>query len=338
MIAREPLDRLDAFDDYVSCFTDATLWQPYVQEVCSRHGQTTPRTIRVGIPGSFPTFIVDDKWVVKFFGRLFNGAESFEAELQASQLLEPMLTIPTAALVAQGRLFPDGPGWHWPYLIFQFVHGVSIGEVRTQVDDTQWHMLARYLGKVTRRLHQLILKNGPAFPPHWDPYLEFLEVQAAGCKQYHQEWKALPPNLIEQIDTFMVPPSELVDQTMTPHIIHADLTADHILGRLDADQWTSLAIIDFGDARVGNLWYELVALHLDLFRGDKRLLATFLDAYALDTQLGATLPLKAMTMTLLFPFDVLRPLLDQYPAARALSSLDELAALLWDVHTPGLTG
>jgi hygromycin-B 7''-O-kinase len=38
-------------------------------------------------------------------------------------------------------------------------------------------------------------------------------------------------------------------------------------------------LIDFGDAMVGDLHYELAALHLDLFDCDKRLLRQFLDHY-----------------------------------------------------------
>ena len=50
--------------------------------------------------------------------------------------------------------------------------------------------------------------------------------------------------------------------------------------------WTSLAIIDFGDARIGDIYTELNALHLDLFARDKRLLSAFLDAYGMDPWLA----------------------------------------------------
>ena len=49
----------------------------------------------------------------------------------------------------------------------------------------------------------------------------------------------------------------------------------------------------------GDLLYELAALHLDLFAGDPRLLAAFLDAYGLPAAQRADLPRKALATALL---------------------------------------
>jgi len=44
-----------------------------------------------------------------------------------------------------------------------------------------------------------------------------------------------------------------------------------------------------------------------------------------------------MSMTLLFPFGV-GPLIRAFPAAAHVTSLDELAQLLYDPESPGLAG
>ena len=66
-----PLAGLDTLDGYRSSFIDPVLWRPFVEQVCARHGLPC-RAIRPGLAGSFPTFIVERHWVVKFFGRLFD--------------------------------------------------------------------------------------------------------------------------------------------------------------------------------------------------------------------------------------------------------------------------
>ena len=64
-----PLDGLLKIGKYRRLFTDAAFWTPFVREVCLRHGLMPCENVRVGIPGSMPAFIVEDRWLVKFFGK-----------------------------------------------------------------------------------------------------------------------------------------------------------------------------------------------------------------------------------------------------------------------------
>ncbi len=57
-------------------------------------------------------------------------------------------------------------------------------------------------------------------------------------------------------------------------------------GSWDGERWQTWALVDFSDARVGDLLYELVALHIDLFQLDTRLLRAFLEAYGSPWQGG----------------------------------------------------
>ncbi len=331
------LDVLNAIDGYRRRFMDLGIWEAYVRQVCSRHFSTPAGQVRPGLAGSFPTFIVDERWVVKFFGRLFDGGLGFEAELQAGRLLAADPSIPAPAILASGSLSAETAGWPWPYLIYEFIPGVSFGEVYGQVTREEKLALARRLGEVVRRIHRLPLAGSGRFPPTWNAYLSFLRAQRLACAANHRLWGSLPERLVEQIDGFLLPVEELVDLWAAPHLIHADLTGDHLLGRLEGGRWTTLGLIDFGDAMTGSLFYELVALHLDLFRGDKRLLRAFLDAYGLDKSLYRDFAARAMSATLLHRFDVLVLVFqDPGPQVREISSLEELASLLWDVDAPGI--
>jgi hygromycin-B 7''-O-kinase len=323
------LDLMDDLEQYSRLFTDLEMWTPYVRHALARHalleeGAVEHLAVRTGVPGTCPTFIAGERWVVKFFGRLFDGAASFAAEREAGRLAGGDPQIRTARLVAQGEL---GEGsWPWPYLVFEYIPAGSIGEVMPHLVFAERLRAARDLGEMIRRLHALPLESSTVFPNNHTAHLHLLEAQRVGAAERHQQWGCLPRRLTEQIASFLPPAEALVDAQRPPHLIHADLTRDHLLGRLENGRWTSLALIDFGDAMTGGLPYELGALHLDLFQGDARLLAAFLDAYQLPHQQRAGLPCKALAAALLHRFNLFEDLREQ---AAAVESLEALAEKVW---------
>jgi hygromycin-B 7''-O-kinase len=329
----DPLQALETLDGYRRSFTDATLWSPYVRQVCQRHGLELCAKVRAGLPGTYPTFIVDDRWVVKFFGRLFDGGLAFETEYEADRLIKQDCTIPAPPVIASGQLLGEAARWVWPYLIFEYIPGISLGEVYARVSLEDRLSIAGGLGHLARRLHNLPLENSAIFPPRWEAYRDFLNERYRRCHDDHLGWGTLPEHLVEQIDNFLPPLDELVDFSLAPHLIHADITHDHLLGRLDGGRWTTLGLIDFGDARVGDIFYELIALHLDVFDCDKRLLREFLQAYGYLP--SPDFPRRALSMTLLHQFNVLEPVARLYPQIRDLVSLGQLENLFWGVEENG---
>ncbi len=325
-----PLARLETLDGYRQHFMDPTLWRPYVIAVCARHGLAPCERVSAGLPGTCPAFAVEQRWLVKFFSRLFDGGASHAAEREANRLLPRDGSIPAPAVVATGDLFLSEvapTGWPWPYLVYEFIAGVSIGEVWEQMADAERLAVARNLGQLARRMHALPLGGSAVFPDTWDVYVNFLAEQAANATQAAREWACLPERLIAQIASYMSPPAALIEPGARAHLIHADLNGDHLLGRLEGGRWTTLGVIDFGDAMVGSLYYEVVALHLGLFRRDRRLLRAFLDAYGLPAPARRDFPAKAMTAALLHRCNVLVDV----PALGQAESLQQLAVKLWDV-------
>lgn len=313
------------------------MWAPYVLQVCQRHGFGC-RTLSPGLPGTFPTFIVEldpegfqrpfESVVVKFFGPLFNGGDSFRIERDVGYWLEQQtLAIPSPAILAEGQLDAD-----WCYLIFEHVHGVSIGQVRDQLSQGDWLSVARQMGEYMRMLHALTVDRlaelSPASQPSWDGYASFLIKQRTCAKANHRTWNDLPTHLLDQIEGFLLPVEQLVDLSSSPHLIHADLTADHLLGSLVTNNWQTLAIIDWGDAMTGNLLYELVALHLDLFRSDRYLLYNCLDTYNLPQFYCQDFPRKALSVVLLHQFPMPAWV---YAPHRDARTLQELAERLFSV-------
>jgi hygromycin-B 7''-O-kinase len=333
-ISSDRLLPLEDHDSYCRLFMALELWEPFVRHVCAIH-RLDCHAVRPGLAGTFPTFLVDDRWVVKFFGRHFNGGLSFRIEQELARLIQSEKGIPAAQVVGSGELFPADQGWRWPYLIFTQIPGASLGELYDLIAIEDRLKIATEMGGITRLLHQMSLQDSIVFKPDWSNYLSFLKRQRQVCVPKHAASGRIPHHLLDQIKAYLFPVEHWLDRLASPHLIHADLTRDHLLGNLVHGVWVTGGLIDFGDAMVGDIYYELAALHLDLFTADKRMLASFCKAYRMDPADNSFVH-KAMTAALLHQFDVISPLFERYPKLKHYSSLEELASYLWDVNLPGI--
>lgn len=323
------LGALQSDAGYRAHFMDAVFWLPYVQQVCQREGLTDNPDVGTGLAGTFPTFLVNKRWVIKFFGTNFGGDLAFQSELGANTLISTVQGFPAPALLHVGQLFPNPTDWPWPYLVFEFVTGVSVGEVFEQVGRADKRLMAAWLARVTLQLHKIQPPENSVHPQARAAYSALLRDRYPRCKQIQQDRGTLPAHLVEQIDAWLPSLAELLEPAGGLCLIHADLTTDHVLGELEANSWTSRHLIDFGDAMIGDFHYELIALHLDLFRGDSSLLGHYLDVYGLDDTIRERLPKRAMALALLHQFDVLTPLATHMPGVSDVDSLDDLTASIW---------
>jgi hygromycin-B 7''-O-kinase len=324
--------------EYAGRFTDAAYWRPYVEAVCARHGLGPGGEIRAGLPGTNAVFLVDGRYAVKLYTDLFGGATSYPAERDLYGWFAGHPGLPVPALVAQGDLFPPGEGWPWPYIVTTVVPGASYGETAAGVAYADKLALAAFLGGVCRTLHGIRWPGTPALPARWEPFFAFLAARRGACVADHRAWGTLPARLIAGIDAYLPPLADLVDTNGPPCLLHADLNADHVLGGFRDGHWRPTGIIDFGDARVGDLTYELPALHLGLFHADKQLLRAWLAAYGQVAAWDDRWIRRAMSMSLLHQFDVLVDVFRNLPAAHEVGNLRELATLLWDLDAPGMAG
>jgi hygromycin-B 7''-O-kinase len=322
---------------YAAHFMDHTLWEPYVRQVCDGP-EFDCYTIRPGVPGTYPTFMVELKskrfqqpreWVVvKFFGPLFDGVGSFRIERDMGRWLEAQsLPIPSPAILAEGQLNQD-----WQYVIFEHVAGVSIGQALDKLSKDDRLSVASQMGEYMHCLHTLTADpkgNLPMpIPPSLERFTSFLQQQCRTCLTHHQTWNDLPAHLFDQLEEFVLPAEQLIDFSASPYLIHADLTADHLLGRFVNDRWQTLSVIDWGDTMTGNLFYELVALSLDLFQGDKQMLHACLEAYQLPDFYQQDFSKKALSMVLLHQFPMPARF---YAPYQHVQSLQELAECMFAV-------
>jgi hypothetical protein len=338
--------RMDSDRAYYSAhFMDPAVWEPLVQQVCLRHGLKSKR-LDPGVAGTFPTFLVEleavsdessnKAVVVKFFGPLFDGAGSFHIEKEIGYWLDQhTLPVHSPAILPAGHLDRG-----WSYLIFECVHGDSILKVRQHLSAHAWEVVARQMGSFLKALHTVSTGCIPGIrnsteSQSWSDFITFLDHQRDHCLANHQLWCDLPAHLLPQLPDYLLPVEQLIDLSSSPHLIHADLTADHLLGYLSGtptlpptSEWNTLAIIDWGDARIGNILYELVALHLGLFQADKQLLKICLDCYGLPDFYQQDFARKALCMLLLHQFPMPARVYAPFMHAR---NLNEIAQALFEL-------
>lgn len=104
--------------------------------------------------------------------------------------------------------------------------------------------------------------------------------------------------------------------------------------------WEPLYIVDFADACVGDRTYELIPIHVSLFRCNKDALVTFLKSYASHAGLPVeavwgppqTFSYRLMCYTLLHVQDALRTVWEFRPELRRCSTLTELQDKLWGIN------
>jgi len=313
--------------EYVRCFTNPAYWHTYIAAICVRHGLGDYTIVRAGLPGTNPVFIVNEIYAVKLYSDLFDGQYSFSVEREVYRLIATQPDIPAPALVAAGELFGADSGWPWPHIVTQVIPGLSMSEV--QLSDVDRSATLAWLGPLMQRIHALPLRETGPLPQTWEAFVQFLTAQRAEVVNNHRRWGALPTHLIDQIEGYLPALTELVGLEERPVLLHSDLTSDHVLGRNVAGRWQPSGIIDFGDAKVGDRMYELVPLHLSICHSNGHLLRTFLDAYGFDQALQRNFVRRAMSMTLLFEFNICSEIFKDVPAAASVNTLEELAELLW---------
>jgi hygromycin-B 7''-O-kinase len=276
---------------------DADYWEPYVTEVLLRNRLPKAR-LDAPFVGTFPTFLVGN-FVVKLFGETFEGAARYKVELALHELLADHPEIPAPGLVATGDLFEDEH--RWPYLITQRISGVAVREA--DLGKTEAAEIASRLGEITARLHQL------SPPPVVDDPLRMLQLRGNATERLRGF--GLPEHLVEQV------PDYLEDAPDPGVLVHADITADHVL--VDAGQL--VGVIDWGDALLADPYYELVAVYLDALRGQSALLERFLDGYSWKP--SDDFPRRALQGVLEFEFNAI----DNVRRLNDLDSIDSLDVL-----------
>jgi hypothetical protein len=309
--------------EYGARFVDLAFWRPYVELIAGTHGLPGGE-IAMGEPGTFPTFILGRSRVVKLFGAPFDGLRCCAVERAVADLLANAgLAIPIPAVIAAGVLSRD-PDWR--YLVTAFIPGEPFAAAGPHLDAAARRDVAGALGRVMRPVHDLPIPPGTALGTGWSDWAAFVEDQRRGAAERHRRWGSLPERLLAQVDGYVA--GYRVPAALPPSLVHADLHDHHLIGAAGGAGWAIRGLIDWGDARLGDRFYELPALHLGLFHGDRAMLRAFLETYGWPDHRSDAFVRRAMTMTLLHEFNVLDGV-GSLVDVDTIASLDDLADALW---------
>jgi len=237
------------------------------------------------------------------------------------------------------------------YIVTTFVGGTPIKEMARLLTRDEEVMLARDLGLLLGRLHHSMKPKGTCQRDlAYAEWKIFISHRRQNC--YHDlkyRWNSMPDHLLAQLDTYL--PAHLIEFIGPDELsfIHCDIIRDHVLlTKNENGDWRISGLIDLGDARYGDPFYELAALHTNLFLCDREVLARLIEGYTEGMKLykdssedvGFTrwdFCYRAMVYLLLYEFNQFenipkqRGIFVRFPQYKQLATLEELAVKIWDV-------
>ncbi len=319
-------------DEYERSLTDAAFWAPYAKAALRLSGLPDEGEVRTHFPTTHVAALVNGDYLVKLHYEGWFGEDAFQTEREAYTLLA-RAELPIPELLAEGALYDDG--WRWPFLVMTAMHGRSLRELDGAATPADLERIAAWLGATLRRLHAVPTKDGERISH--EIYVDLIQVREQRCHRDHQLWGSLPAHLVEQVRDYIWASRKLIDpERETPVFLHGDLHAGNVFAAGEPGALEPAGVVDFDDAYEGDPHYDLVAIHVTTFGADKGLLRRFLDGYGWR-ELDKRWSRRMMALTLAHDHDMIQPLAERHPdALAAAGSLDDLAALLWDLDQPGI--
>jgi hygromycin-B 7''-O-kinase len=183
--------------------------------------------------------------------------DAFDAEVRVTQALQGRLPAPVPAILETGEL--DA----WRYLISAHVPGVQIEAVLPSLDAADLERIAAELGQFMRAFHAVTV---PGFERPFGPWRRYLEQRLAGARELHRS-RGVDPARVEQIVAFLADNAPALRSLGPPELVHADLTAEHVMLARAGGRWRLSGVLDLADAMVAPAELDLVAPFVELFRG-----------------------------------------------------------------------
>ncbi len=245
---------------YAQVRADAEFWRPHVSEIAKRHGLSMGSTYEPTYGNATnAVFFVGDA-IVKIYTPYFHGREAKGMEPAVLQNLALDPTIPVPKLRVSSELFAGSSDWNWPYIVMSRVPGRVLETDWADLStDTRQRLLSE-LGAIVSKVHKVApsAELGEIFRKVWPQgFAGFLQRQLEAL-QLSPELSVLPiADEIRAMQIGSVGPA-------WPVVLHGDLEPSHVFW--DGEHVT--AVIDFGDAKLGDPLYDFVALRLGM--SDKR--------------------------------------------------------------------
>ncbi|HEU4322651.1 MAG TPA: aminoglycoside phosphotransferase family protein [Roseiflexaceae bacterium] len=242
-------------------------WLPVLEQIRDRHGLPAGPWRRIARAKNV-VFALGERWIVKLVPPVW--LPDARREAAALRLVAGRLPVATPELVAEEER--DG----WAVLVFTRMEGEILADHWPKLPAGERRALVAQIGQVGAALHALPLGDQPGLAFDWAELFGWLrlnlEEELPQCD--------MPAPLRERLP-------ELLAHARTPDPhgpalpLHGDLSAGNFLIRPGAAGWEICGLLDFGDAKAGDLAHELLSPALNLLRGDPALLEALYEGYGL---------------------------------------------------------
>jgi hygromycin-B 7''-O-kinase len=185
--------------------------------------------------------------------------DAFDAEVRVTGAVQGWLPAPVPAIIETGE------AGDWRYLISSHVPGTQIEAVLPSLGEADLERIATELGQFMRAFHAVDI---PAFERPFGPWARYLEERLAGARDLHLG-RGVDPRRVEQIAAFLTDRAPTLRALGPPVLIHADLTAEHVMLAETGGRWRLSGVLDLADAMIAPAELDLVAPFVELFRGKR---------------------------------------------------------------------
>jgi len=182
--------------------------------------------------------------------------DAFDAEVRVTEAAQGPLPAPIPAIVATGEIED------WRYLVSTNVPGVQSQEVLPHLGEADLERIAAELGQFMAAFHAVA---APDFEREFGPWSRYLDARLAGARELHRS-RGVEPARVDQIAVFVAARAPALRALGPPVLIHADLTAEHIMLIEAGGHWRLSGVLDLADAMIAPAALDLISPFMDIFR------------------------------------------------------------------------
>ncbi len=303
--------KLPRFEDFKADF-NREIWLTTAESICRRH-QIPFASLQRAEQGESLIFLVDERFVLKFYNPLRNG---FEREKLALRTAQTSLKLPE--IVSFGEIE------EYKYLITTQLEGELLTrENWLKLDRAEQIPILAQLAVGLKELHASSISE---IDFDWR---KFIEHQAATCFE-RQRACQVNGKLLAEIPKYLDENLSLLPTDPKQVFLHGDVHFGNLRLQKKGDRWRISGLFDFADSLKGFHEYEFLAIGVLMIQGQGDLQREFFRAYGYaDSEIDEGLRKRLMLLTMFYECSDLRRYAVRLRPEAVDYSLLELERAIW---------
>lgn len=252
---------IDGWDSWGKVYQSIEDFKPLISYIWNSHNLPYSEVTHC-TPGTNAVFQVGS-YIVKLFAPKESGMNTesdYKTELFGIKRAYE-LGVSAPKLLASGTV-KDKYVFH--YLVMEYISGRSLGELEGDMTDDEKKKCASQLREITDKMHT--------------PCECFNEYDVIDRAQHCERWNEFPISFQRERTQYLSNNTKKLYNTAKVYV-HGDLNPDNIL----VDSSGQIYVIDFADAMLAPVEYELAALVCELFCFEKPYMDGYFGTYEVET-------------------------------------------------------